>query len=300
MTAALDLCEVVATGTTYSLGSWSASDVLPGVQDSAGNVWHVTSEQGLMHSPAPRTNVVDREQSDGEFDGDAWQPGRSITLEGVVSSPDAPTLYAAMRTARGLLVAGSRRLPLIAAFPDLTLQTVVRRDGETLVDKIQHQMPRATFSLVLYAPDPNLYSNALQSASVGVFVAGSGRAYPLAFPRAYGAAGAAGTINVTNNGNETTYPIITLAAGAGPMVNPTVTAFGGLSLVFDLTLNAGDVLTIDTGQRSVVLNGTAARTWPLTSGTLAAPPGASTQLLFTAFSSDPTATMSAQWRDAYA
>lgn len=298
MTAA---CQIIpAVGTIYTIGSWSADDYsTSGFQDAAGNYWSVTSETGLLHTPAMRTNVIDREQSDGEFDGDVWVPGRSITLEGTLRSLSMPALYTAMRQLRGLLVAGSRRQTLVAAFPDLTLQCLVRKDGETLIDKEQHSQPLASWSLVLYAPDPNLYGGTLQSASTTVFVAFSGRAYPLAFPRAYGSSGTAGTVSVTNNGDVTTYPVITISAGAGPMVNPTITAFGGLSLVFNLSLNAGDVLTIDTGQRTVTLNGTAARTWPLITGTLGCPPGV-TQLLFNAFSADPTATMSATWRDAYA
>lgn len=292
-------CVPTLVGVTYTIGSWSASDANPGVTDAAGNKWHITSEIGLMHSPAPRTNVVDREQSDGVFDGDTWLPGRSVVLEGVVRSPDFPTLYTAMRTLRGLLTAGSRRLPLVAAFPDLTLQTVVRRDGETLVDKLPSpRHPTATFSLVLYAPDPNLYGGTVQSASTGASTPSGGRAYNWAPPRAYGGAGTAGLITVTNNGDATTYPIITISAGSGPLVNPVITIPGGLGLVFNLTLNAGDVLVIDTGARTVVLNGTAPRTWPLTSGTLGAGPG-NTQYLFTATTADPTALMSVSWRDAY-
>lgn len=285
-------------GTTYTVGSWSASDVGSGFLDSAGNHWSVTNEQGLMHTPAFRTNVVDREQSDGVFDGDAWLPGRSITLEGAVRSPDFPTLYAAMRSVRSLLVAGDRRQPLVVAYPDVTIQAIVRKDGECLIDKTVSRHPSATFSLLLYAPDPALYGSTLQSAATGVFIASGGRAYPDAYNDAYGAAGTTGIVDVVNNGNMLTYPLITISAGSGPLVNPTVTIFGGLSLVFALTMNAGDTLTIDTQARTVLLNGTGARQWPTTSGTLACPAG-STPLLFTAASSAVDASLSAQWRDAY-
>lgn len=294
----MTICAVPAlVGTVYTIGTWSAGDAAP-VIDTSNNEWSVTQEQGLMHSPAPRTNVIDREQSDGVFDGDTWLPGRAILLAGVVKSPDFPTLYAAMRTVRGLLTAGSRRQALHAAYPDISVQTIVRRDGETLVDKTVNRNPSATFSLVLYAPDPNLYSDALHSASTGVFAASGGRAYPTAYPDAYGAAGTSGIVTVANAGDATTFPVITISAGSGPLVNPSITEVGGLALVFSLSMNAGDTLTIDTGARTVLLNGAGARPWPIANGTLGCAPG-NTQLLFGATSAAIDASMSVTYRDAY-
>lgn len=294
----MTVCAVpTVVGTTYSIGSWSAADALPGVTDAAGNVWSIQDEKGLMHTPAFRTNVVDREQSDGVFDGPAWLPGRTIVLDGVIRSPDFPTLYAAMRTVRGLLAGLTRTAPLVAAYPDITIQTVVRKDGECLVDKIQSAHPIATFSMLLYAPDPTLYGATLQSASTGVFAASGGRAYAKAYPVAYGPGSSTGLIAVTNNGDTTTYPIITITAGSGPLVNPTITELGGNALMFPFTMNAGDVLVVDTGARTVLLNG-GARAFPLANATLGCGPGA-TQLLFSAVSSAVGASMSVAWRDAY-
>jgi hypothetical protein len=202
-----------------------------------------------------------------------------------------------MRTARALLVAGTRLQPLVAAYPDITVQTIVRKDGECLIDKVQSAHPIATWSMLLYAPDPTLYGSILQSGTTGVFAASGGHAYPRAFPDAYGNPGTAGTVTVTNNGDTTTYPIITLTAGSGQLVNPTITIPGGAALIFNMTMNAGDVMVVDTGARTVLLNG-GARTWPLTSGTLGCPAG-STRLLFTATAAAAGASMSATWRDAY-
>jgi hypothetical protein len=266
------------------------------VIDSLGCVWYLTDYKGWAGSPAPRTNVIDREQSDGQFDGPAWQPGRQITLDGKVICPSNYVMHEAMDMFNALLVAGSRTGTMTAVEPHLTRQAVVRRDAENDFTPVGNT--DALFSLILYAPDSNRYGSVLNTASTGVFQASSGRAYPLAFPRAYGAGSSAGTVTITNNGNVTTYPIITLNAGSGPMVNPSVALFGGLTLTFALSMNAGDQLVVDTGQRTVQLN-TAARAWPLTSGTLGCDPGTS-QYLFNAFSADPTATMSVAWRDAYA
>lgn len=287
-------------GTVYTIGSWSAGDAVP-VIDEFGNQWSITQEDGLQHSAAPRTNVVAREQSDGDFDGDAWQPGRSISLTGQIKSPTMPLLYDAIARMRALLVAGPRRLPLVVAQPNVTVQTIVRRDAETTVDKDKSTQPSASFTLVLYSADSNLYgADPEQGASTGVFSASAGRAYPLVYPRVYGPSGTDGVVAVTNNGNTDTFPIIVLSAGTGPMVNPQVTLVGGLTLLFTTTLNAGDTLTIDTGARTVLLNGTAARNWPLPSGTLPCPGPGVSQLLFNAFTSSPGAEMSVTWRDAYA
>lgn len=282
-------------GTTFTIGSWGAGSLVP-VVDSNGCAWYLKDSKGWSGSPAPRATPVDREQSDGVFDGPAWQPGRQITLEGTVLCPSNAAMHLAADVASGILVAGSRTGTLTVTEPALTRQAVVRRDAETLFDFAGWNA--ATFSLILYAPDSTRYSSTLHSGTTGIYQTSAGRGYPLAFPRAYGGSGTAGIVTVTNAGNLTTYPIITINAGSGTMVNPSVTAFGGLTLTFTQTLNAGDSLVIDTGQRSVLLN-TAARAWPLTTGTLGCPPG-STQLLFNAFSANPTATMSVTWRDPYA
>lgn len=286
----------MADGATFTIGSWGAGMVTP-VTDSNGCIWYLTDYKGWQGAPAPRTNVVDREQSDGVYDGPVWQPGRQITLEGKVVCPSNLVMHKAFDVIGAVLVSGSRTATLTVVEPHVTRIATVRRDAETLIDPVGNT--DATFSMILYAPDPNRYGSVLQTGSATLYQASTGRAYPLAFPRAYGSASASsGTVTVTNNGNVMTYPIITISANAGPMVNPSVTLIGGLTLTFTLTLNAGDVLTIDTGQRSVLLNA-AARAWPLTTGTLGCAPGV-TQLLFNAFSADPTATMSPAWRDAYA
>lgn len=281
-------------GITFTIGSWSAG--MPGVVDANNCVWYLTDYKGWAGSPAPRTNVVDREQSDGEFDGPVWQPGRQVTLDGKVVCPSNFVMHETMDVFNALLVAGSRTAAMTVIEPHLTRQAVVRRDAENDFTPVGNT--DALFSLILYAPDSNRYSSTLHSGATTLYQASAGRAYPLAFPRAYGGSGTAGIVNITNAGNVTTYPVITITANAGPMVNPTVTAFGGLTLVFSLSLNAGDSLVIDTGLRTVLLN-TAARAWPLTNGTLGCAPGI-TQFLFNAFSADPTAAMSVAWRDAYA
>lgn len=286
----------MSDGITFAIGSWGAGMPVP-VQDSLGCLWYLTDYKGWAGSPAPRTNVIDREQSDGEFDGPVWQPGRQITLDGKVVCPSNFVMHEAMDTFNALLVAGSRTATMTATEPHVTRQAVVRRDAENDITPVGNT--DAEFSLILYAPDSIRYGSTLKTGSAGVFAASAGRAYPLAFPRAYGGAGTAGIVNIINAGNMTTYPIITINAGSGPMVNPSVTAFGGLTLTFPLSFNAGDQLVVDTGQRTVLLNG-AARAWPLTAGTLGCPGGTTTQYLFNAFSADPTATMSVAWRDAYA
>jgi hypothetical protein len=188
----------VSDGITFTISSWGAGMPAP-VIDSLGCVWYLTDYKGWAGSPAPRTNVIDREQSDGQFDGPAWQPGRQITLDGKVICPSNYVMHEAMDMFNALLVAGSRTGTMTAVEPHLTRQAVVRRDAENDFTPVGNT--DALFSLILYAPDSNRYGSVLNTASTGVFQASSGRAYPLAFPRAYGAGSSAGTVTITNNGD---------------------------------------------------------------------------------------------------
>jgi hypothetical protein len=288
------------TGTVWSVGTgwtgYGAGTISP---DLYGSLWYVEKSTGWYGSPAMRAQVTDREQSDGVFDGPAWLPGRQVVLEGVVTGQSRAGLLQSLRAARGLLVAGNRVDTLTCADDDVALQAVVRRDGESLFEQTGLS---AQFSMSFFAPDPVLYSTALHTATTGLYSGGAGRPYPLVFPLVYGAMGSTGVLPIVNAGNLNSYPVVTLSnpITSPPLVNPSVQLSGGSRVALNLTLAPGDAVTIDTGQQTVLLNGTASRYSALTvdSAFFGCQPGSS-QLLFTA-DSGSGATLTATWRDPYA
>lgn len=95
-----------------------------------------------------------------------------------------------------------------------------------------------------------------------VTAAGSGGT-GLDWPLAWGTAGSTGNLTAVNAGDAPADPLIEVR---GPVVRPSLTDTAtGRVLEYDITLTATDVLTVDTGAGTVVLNGSADRLYTATS-----------------------------------
>ena len=104
-----------------------------------------------------------------------------------------------------------------------------------------------------YCPDPRIYDDALFSATFNP-AAALGRAYPRVYPLVYNTTtGSIGNVQtLTNNGNVTTYPTLTVT---GPCSNPYIyNQTTGQFLSFNVTLGANDVLYADTDSKAVTLS----------------------------------------------
>lgn len=146
------------------------------------------------------------------------------------------------------------------------------------------------------ATDPRIYTLEVLSGSVSFPSGGTGRTYSRTYPRVYGASGTTGTVVVTNAGTFTTPWTATIT---GPWVNPTIQRIDtGDTLSIDISLVSGDVLTISSQNRSVILNGTASRNANVrpASRWFDLPPGAS-QVRFAGASGSGSAALA--WRSAW-
>jgi hypothetical protein len=284
--------------TTYTLTGAGWSAVLNGQPfvDQWSNWIQIVSEAGWKGSPAPRTNTVARQGADGGDDGPVYEDGRLITLKGVIYGADPISLLRAVDRINGLLVAGVRQDTLVVAEPHLTRQCTVRRDGAKPAAVWSPFL--ATFDLNLYAADSYRYSAVLHQVPTGLYSGASGRAYPKAYPFAYGALGNQGIVTITNAGDLPAYPVITLTPAAVPLVNPQVQLVGGGAMLLSLTVNVGDSLVIDCANETVLLNGVASRFTSLTGDFFSCPGQANSQVLFTA-DSGLGSTMTVAWRDTY-
>lgn len=287
------------TATTWQIGStFTAVEGGTPSPDANGCLWFIDHVRGWHGSPAPRTNVIDREQSDGTFDGPTFQPGRVVALDGWVEAPSQTVLVTAMDQLAALLVAGSRTDVLIGAEVSLSRQLTVRRDGETLIDPVN--MLTATFSILLYSSDPVKYSTTLNHVTTGLFTGSNGQTFPRAYPRAFGNLGNQGFATLHNAGNLNAYPVLTITNPSSPLVNPRVRRVGDTQVGLALTIAAGDFLVIDTANQTVLLNGVASRYTSITADSdfFACPPGDS-QILFTS-DGGSGALLDIAWRDPYA
>ncbi|MFE4858138.1 phage distal tail protein [Streptomyces sp. NPDC056670] len=91
-------------------------------------------------------------------------------------------------------------------------------------------------------------------------VAGPGTPDPasgLSWPLGWGTARSTGLVTAYNSGDAPANPVIEFR---GPVRKPSLTRLGdGLRLEYDIALAPSDVLTVDTGAGTVLLNGTASR-----------------------------------------
>lgn len=302
------------TATIWSIGSWSAGQGITLPADDLGCVYYIdyNGDTGWNGSPAARSNSLDRAGADGVYDAAPTQPGKSIGLAGRVWAPDQVSLHRAMDRLSALLVTGrpaARYADLVVAEAHLTRQARVRRDGETLITPTGDVGGKweATFSLLLFAPDPIRYSATAGLVSALVYSGASGRAYPRAYgptgrARAYGPLGALGQVTVVNDGNVDVYPTITFDPGSGVLVNPRARLVGGgqLELALSFDASAGPVV-IDSANESVLQGGVSRRLFLTPQSTFWAIPAETTQqVLFTADSAAADSTMTVAWRDGYA
>ncbi|MFD5509029.1 hypothetical protein ACFWIB_14800 [Streptomyces sp. NPDC127051] len=245
-------------GRRVDLGSVSL-----GMVDAAGVAWHLTEMQG-WDSPDQRAEYTPREADHGAWAAPVYLSQRPITLAGKIEAGGLAALDSAMDQ---LIAACALTDTTLTVYETTPKQATVRRSGPPLLRPITDRI--AEYSLLVTAADPRRYSTTVLSQSTALPSVTGGLTLPITLPITISATTVAGSITLTNAGSMATRPTLTIA---GPVVTPTIVAAlpGGsvTQIAYGATLQAGDVLVIDSAARTVVLNGTASRrlyfsgTWP--------------------------------------
>jgi hypothetical protein len=160
------------------------------------------------------------------------------------------------------------------------------------------QFNRSKAPVEFTAPDPLIYSSTLHTQSTGLPSPTAGLTFPVTFNVTFGAS-TGGSMSVTNAGNFTSPPVITIT---GPVTNPTISLpASGAFMKFNISLGASDVLVIDMAARTVTLNGTASRYNTVSTGSSwwGIVPGTSSIGVASTDSAAVTATFTVAWRDAW-
>lgn len=149
---------------------------------------------------------------------------------------------------------------------------------------------RAVFEMC----DPLLYAAGMSSVTVSVGGTGGGVTSPIVSPVVSTSSGTSGDAAVTNSGTAPAHWVASLTGGTTGVDTPRLILEGQL-IQIDGTIPAGSVLTIDSRDRSVLLDGQP-RAWAaFRSAWWLIPPGQST-FSYRAVSGDGSATLT--WRDA--
>lgn len=209
---------------------------------------------GLDNAPY-RTTERDHEGTDGGFMDAEYEKARSIVLDG--------TLYADGATAESYLdslkenFAPSRVLiPFYFKKPGVEERFVkvkplgCRYDVETI-----RRVGRTNIQFSMFAEDPRIYSSNQRSYIIyqePVII--GGRSYNRSYNYGYGVAVDPGGGNIVVQGNRPTPGLLTIYGPASypNIINETI----GKNLEFDLIIDQGETLVIDTQYHTVRLNGT--------------------------------------------
>lgn len=223
----------------------------------------VETVSGLDNAPYRQTKR-DHEGVDGGYMDAEFEQGRDIAIQGIVYANGNP-LETFLDTLKANWAPSSVPIPLYVLTTDVGLRVMfvkplgckydwdaLRRTGMTAI----------TFTA--YAEDPRIYSGTLQTTilPLGAFIF-SGFSFSLGFPFGFG--GVSTTSDgqyVYNIGNRSAPLVMTIT---GPVVNPVILNDTTSSIMqFNITLGIGETLVIDTGHRTIRLNGVTNRRTTLT------------------------------------
>ncbi len=278
--------------------------------DSSGVSRIATELGGWLGTPKLRTSYTPLPFAAGSIYSPAYADHRVLVLDGEIITTDPATLSRALRALNGLCSQPEQLYTLQVDDSAGSLFCLVQRSTEILAKSGDGLV--AQFSVSLTAPDPRLLDVTLQSATTQMAQPGNG-GVPWNGPPpgttgtqwngptgttglAYGQPGPSGIVTVDNTAG--TAPADVLLTIQGPATNPTLITTAGV-IVYGGTLSASDVLVINTGTGSVLLNGANRRNLLTRAGFFQIPAGQTLGISFSADLQNNTATLTAQWRTSY-
>lgn len=221
---------------------------------SPNNFW-VDSVEGL-DAPDYRINNYDRPGEDGGVISSEFYTTRLITLTGIIKGA-TPAIHEANRALFASTFAISRDA---YNFPVPVRITFVTLAGASYFVDAYAEKPQmknseilfSRFMLHLRCPKSFLFSSTAISSGAITVPTGGGFILPVILP-IISSSSTGGSALITNTGNVTAYPIITLT---GSLTTPYIyNATTGVYMQLNYTLAPTDVVVIDMLNKTIVLNG---------------------------------------------
>lgn len=199
-----------------------------------------------LDRPKVRSQDQDWPRTRGQSRGLDLLAGRDYNVTMDISSYNGTTLQQATADLRNACSPrGTVEDPLYINIGGTSYVFYARVRKDSIPIDITYVLGNLAKNIVVnfHATDPYIYSTPTQSVSLGLSTPVGGFTFPFSFPLSFGGGGG-NTASVTNNGNVECYPILTVT---GPCIYPTITnETSGQELSFDIQLNDGDQLVIDT------------------------------------------------------
>lgn len=203
--------------------------------------------------PNIRNGDSNQPRSRGDYIGLDVDDARDLTVTFDIGGSNFGS-YANLQSALNALRAvtntqGTTEYPLWLQLPNFGLVAMMCRVRK------RNLPPDLTFSLgnlaqncaiQFHAADPYFYAAPTLDPSVGLPTPGLGFSFNMTFNLNFGGASGGNTISVDNTGDAPCYPLLTIT---GPCTNPSISNTsmpGNPTLTFDIVLNTGDQLIINT------------------------------------------------------
>jgi hypothetical protein len=283
---------------------WSIGGLIVNQLDSVGGQWMPGLSSGWYDGAGVRLNQVPVPRAHGAYRANSYFNPRTIVVTGnyLNLNGNVAATQAARDLVKGVFANGTQTVLTVTDKGQTRTSTVEPGDQP----KITMANPTAfDFQLTLSAADPRLYGPA-QSSTTGPasstggldWATGGGLDWATGGGLNWGTTTSNGTVTVSNPGNTDTWPVFTLAANGGTLVNPVLTdQTSGNQLAFNLTLSGTDQVVITTLQliRTVLYNGTDYRAAMTSTQWFPVLAGQSDTVQFTesSYTGSPTVTMTA-------
>lgn len=272
-----------------------------GLAFGPGTRFHVASVAGLDDMPGLRTTDTPRSGDHGSYTGRDYSEPRVIALDLLVRGDSPEHLDALVEQAKAAFQPTRDPLPLYLRDGRWLLWAKCRR--RSIPYNAEALDSSAVATLEFYCADPRVYGGTEQVLTAYLPAGGAGHGFPHGFPLSFGgtAGSEGGVVYPVNAGNTEEWPLIVFVAGESPLAQPFVVDMStGFGLYFNLTVQPGETLWVDTKAKSVLLNGVASRRtslgfaprWP------SLQPGVQTPLQFGAAAYSATAEMRVYTRGA--
>jgi hypothetical protein len=278
----------------------------------------LASAKGWDSGLPARPRLSDRPNGNGSYRASNYRGPRVVELAGVAQAPSKLEREALMNDLAALCLDPATLYPLTKTTRAHTLTAYVELTGDVAVTPLPDGLT-VEFNIQVVAADGRKYSTEVQSAQAMLAQAGvQGVQWDGPGPSVTGiqwggpgpaitgvvwqaSSGTGSTIGLTNAGTAAAPILFTITApAAATLITPAITRLDtGETIAYAGTMGAGSVLTVNTGTGLALLDGVPVRGLFSRFEPFEIPPRSDTSVQFSAGGPADTATLLAQWSNAY-
>lgn len=208
---------------------------------------------GLDNAPYRETER-DHEGTDGGFMDAEFEKGRPVSLKGTIYA-NTSTMESYLDDLKANWAPSATPVPFYFKAPGVPERVLfVKPLGCSYDWKTMRRIGCGEVMFKMYAEDPRIYSSTLNSIDIAYGGdAGTGFAFNLGFDFSFGAAIPPTGAVISVGGSRPTPPLFTIT---GPVTSPAIINDTlGITMYFNITLEATDTLVIDAANRTITQNG---------------------------------------------